>query len=81
MGQGCLVAEDLRQVDQVHQPGVYAGHPHQVPAAAIRPAPQRGAEQEEHVLGVARAGDALVTLLDLAAVLSNFTSLTTRETP
>ena len=27
------------------------------------------------------AGDALVTLLDLAAVLSNFTSLTTRETP
>jgi purine-binding chemotaxis protein CheW len=51
------------------------------PAAAVRPAPQRGAEQEEHVLGVARAGDALVTLLDLAAVLSNFTSLTTRETP
>ncbi|HEV2146138.1 MAG TPA: chemotaxis protein CheW [Longimicrobiaceae bacterium] len=49
------------------------------PASTVRPAPPRGAEREEHVLGVARAGDALVTLLDLAAVLEHFTSLTTRE--
>lgn len=49
------------------------------PASAVRPAPSRGAEQEENVLGVARAGDALVTILDLAAVLENFTSLSTRE--
>ncbi|HEX2189650.1 MAG TPA: chemotaxis protein CheW [Longimicrobiaceae bacterium] len=49
------------------------------PAEAVRPAPRRGTEQEEHVLGVARAGDSLVTLLDLAAVLENFTHLSTRE--
>jgi purine-binding chemotaxis protein CheW len=48
------------------------------PASAVRPAPPRGAEREEHVLGVARSDDALVTLLDLAAVLEHFTSLTTR---
>jgi len=49
------------------------------PASAVRPAPPHGPEPEAHVLGIAQADGALVTLLDLAAVLENFTSLSTRE--
>ncbi|HEX2094015.1 MAG TPA: chemotaxis protein CheW [Longimicrobiaceae bacterium] len=49
-----------------------------LPAATLQRAPARGSEQDEHVLGVARAGDELVTVLDLAKVLSNYT-LPTRE--
>lgn len=48
------------------------------PASSVQPAPARGAEQEEHVLGVARVEGALVTLLDLAAILEHYT-LSMRE--
>ncbi|HEX7240797.1 MAG TPA: chemotaxis protein CheW [Longimicrobiaceae bacterium] len=49
-----------------------------VPAASLRPAPARGGEPEEHVVGVARAGGELLTVLDLAKLLENFT-LSTRD--
>lgn len=49
-----------------------------IPASAVQPAPTRAGESDEHVLGVARVGDALVTLLDLAGILRNIT-LSLRE--
>jgi len=49
-----------------------------IPLSAIQPAPGRAGEQDEQVLGVARVGEALVTLLDLPGILRNFT-LSLRE--
>lgn len=50
-----------------------------IPESAIQAPPARAGAQDEQVLGVARMGGSLVTLLDLAGILQNIT-LSLRET-
>lgn len=52
-----------------------------LPASAVQASPVRGAEEEEHVTGVARVGEELITLLDLAGVLGEKMNPSIRETP
>jgi purine-binding chemotaxis protein CheW len=47
----------------------------EVPADAIRPAPHTGGDRDAYVLGVARLQVGLVTLIDLAEILRERTTL------
>jgi purine-binding chemotaxis protein CheW len=49
----------------------------EVPADAIRPAPHTGGDRDAHVVGVARLPAGLVTLIDLAEILRERTTLDT----
>lgn len=51
-----------------------------LPASSIQAAPVRGADEEEHVQGVARVGGTLVALLDLARLLGEQFNQAIRET-
>lgn len=52
----------------------------EVPAEAIRPAPHTGGDRDAYVVGVARLQSGLVTLIDLAEILRERTTLDTGET-
>jgi purine-binding chemotaxis protein CheW len=47
----------------------------EVPADAVRPAPHTGGDRDAYVVGVARMPDGLVTLVDLAEILGERTTL------
>jgi purine-binding chemotaxis protein CheW len=49
----------------------------EVPADAIRPAPHTGGDRDAYVVGVARLQAGLVTLIDLAEILRERTTLDT----
>ena len=51
----------------------------EVPADAVRPAPHTGGDRDAYVVGVARLEIGLVTLIDLAEILRERTTLDPRE--
>ena len=54
----------------------------EVPAECVRPAPHTGGDRDAYVVCVARLpGDGLVTLIDLAEILSERTTLDNAERP
>jgi purine-binding chemotaxis protein CheW len=53
----------------------------EVPAESVRPAPHTGGDRDAFVVGVARVADGLVTLIDLAEILSERTTLDNAERP
>ena len=53
----------------------------EVPAELVRPAPHTGGDRDAYVVCVARVGDELVTLIDLAEILSERTTLDNAERP
>ena len=50
-----------------------------VPADVVRPAPHTGGDRDAYVVGVARLEAGLVTLIDLAEILSERTTLDSAE--
>ena len=52
-----------------------------VPAEALRPAPHTGGDRDAYVVGVARLPAGLVTLIDLAELLRERTTLDNAEQP
>jgi purine-binding chemotaxis protein CheW len=52
-----------------------------VPAECVRPAPHTGGDRDAYVVCVARVADGLVTLIDLAEILSERTTLNNAERP
>ena len=52
-----------------------------VAADAMRPAPHTGGDRDAYVVGVARMGAGLVTLIDLAEILRERTTLDNAEQP
>ena len=52
-----------------------------VPADAVRPAPHTGGDRDAYVVGVARMEAGLVTLIDLAEILRERTTLDNAEQP
>lgn len=52
-----------------------------VPAEALRPAPHTGGDRDAYVVGVARLQAGLVTLMDLADILRERTTLENAEQP
>ncbi|HEU0013692.1 MAG TPA: chemotaxis protein CheW [Longimicrobium sp.] len=52
-----------------------------VPPDAVRPAPHTGGDRDAYVAGVARLGARLVTLIDLAEILRERTTLDAGERP
>jgi purine-binding chemotaxis protein CheW len=53
----------------------------EVPAEVVRPAPHTGGDRDAYVVGVARMGAGLVTLIDLAEILRERTTLDNAEQP
>ena len=53
----------------------------EVPADAVRPAPHTGGDRDAYVVGVARMPAGLVTLVDLAELLGERTTLDNAERP
>lgn len=53
----------------------------EVPAECVRPAPHSGGDRDAYVVCVARVADGLVTLIDLAEILSERTTLDNAERP
>lgn len=53
----------------------------EVPADSIRPAPHTGGDRDAFVVGVARMPAGLVTLIDLAEILSERSTLDNAERP
>lgn len=53
----------------------------EVPAECVRPAPHTGGDRDAYVVCVARVADGLVTLIDLAEILSERTTLNDAERP
>jgi chemotaxis signal transduction protein len=53
----------------------------EVPAECVRPAPHTGGDRDAYVVCVARVADGLVTLIDLAEILSERTTLDIAERP
>lgn len=51
----------------------------EVPAECVRPAPHMGGDRDAHVVCVARMQDRLVTLIDLAEILGERTTLDSAE--
>lgn len=52
-----------------------------VPAECLRPAPHTGGDRDAYVVGVARLDGTLVTLIDLAEILRERTTLNRGEQP
>ena len=52
-----------------------------VPAECVRPAPHGGGDRDAHVVCVARVDAGLVTLIDLAGILGERTTLNDAERP
>lgn len=53
----------------------------EVPAECVRPAPHTGGDRDAYIVCVARVADGLVTLIDLAEILSERTTLDNAERP
>jgi purine-binding chemotaxis protein CheW len=53
----------------------------EVPAECVRPAPHSGGDRDAYIVCVARVADGLVTLIDLAEILSERTTLDNAERP